>query len=135
MAVAGELEGTGNRAIAVIGDGSLTGGMAFEALNQAGHLKKNLVVILNDNEMSISKNVGAFSSFISRKMTGSYYRDLKKEMQGLLEEHPGHRHGYPPLRQTGGKLAERVPHPRSAVRGTGVRLPRAAGRSRPAATG
>jgi 1-deoxy-D-xylulose-5-phosphate synthase len=88
MAVAGELEGTGNRAIAVIGDGSLTGGMAFEALNQAGHLKKNLVVVLNDNEMSISKNVGAFSSFISRKMTGRYYRDLKKEMQGLLRNIP-----------------------------------------------
>jgi 1-deoxy-D-xylulose-5-phosphate synthase len=88
MAVAAELEGTGNRAIAVIGDGSLTGGMAFEALNQAGHLKKNLVVVLNDNEMSISKNVGAFSSFISRKMTGRYYRDLKKEMQGLLRNIP-----------------------------------------------
>jgi 1-deoxy-D-xylulose-5-phosphate synthase len=88
MAVAGELEGTGNRAISVIGDGSLTGGMAFEALNQAGHLKKNLVVVLNDNEMSISKNVGAFSSFISRKMTGRYFRDLKKEMQGLLRNIP-----------------------------------------------
>jgi 1-deoxy-D-xylulose-5-phosphate synthase len=88
MAVAGDLEGTGSRAIAVIGDGSLTGGMAFEALNQAGHLKKNLVVVLNDNEMSISKNVGAFSSFISRKMTGRYFRDLKKEMQGLLRNIP-----------------------------------------------
>ena len=88
MAVAGELEGTGNRAIAVIGDGSLTAGMAFEALNQAGHLKKNLVVVLNDNEMSISKNVGAFSSFISRKMTGRYFRDLKKEMERLLRNIP-----------------------------------------------
>ncbi|KAB0668797.1 1-deoxy-D-xylulose-5-phosphate synthase [Oryzomonas sagensis] len=88
MAVACDLEGTKNHAIAVIGDGSLTGGMAFEALNQAGHLKKNLVVVLNDNEMSISKNVGAFSSFISRKMTGRYFRDLKKEMQGLLRNIP-----------------------------------------------
>ena len=66
----------------------MTAGMAFEALNQAGHLRKNLIVILNDNEMSISKNVGAFSSFVSRKMSGSYYRDLKKEMQGLLEHIP-----------------------------------------------
>jgi 1-deoxy-D-xylulose-5-phosphate synthase len=74
--------------IAVIGDGSLTGGMAFEALNQAGHLNKNLIVVLNDNEMSISKNVGSFSSFISRKMTGNYFRDLKKEMKGLLENIP-----------------------------------------------
>ena len=88
MAAAASLSGTKNHSIAVIGDGSLTGGMAFEALNQAGHLKKNLIVILNDNEMSISKNVGAFSSFISRKMTGRYFRDLKKEMQGLLKHIP-----------------------------------------------
>ena len=88
MAVAADLAGSKKHAIAVIGDGSLTGGMAFEALNQAGHLKKNLIVILNDNEMSISKNVGAFSAFISRKMTGRYYRDLKKEMQGLLGSIP-----------------------------------------------
>ena len=72
MAAAASLDGKHSQAIAVIGDGSLTGGMAFEALNQAGHLKKNLIVILNDNEMSISKNVGAFSAFISRKMTGRY---------------------------------------------------------------
>jgi len=74
--------------IPVIGDGSMTGGMAFEALNQAGHLRKNLIVVLNDNEMSISKNVGAFSSFISRKLTGKYYRELKKEMQSLLKGIP-----------------------------------------------
>ncbi len=88
MAAAQDLKESGNRAIAVIGDGSLTGGMAYEALNQAGHLKKNLIVVLNDNEMSISKNVGAFSSFVSRKMTGSDFRKLKKEMQGLLESIP-----------------------------------------------
>ncbi|MDD2273354.1 MAG: 1-deoxy-D-xylulose-5-phosphate synthase [Desulfuromonadaceae bacterium] len=88
MAAADSLDGKRNHSIAVIGDGSLTGGMAFEALNQAGHLKKNLIVILNDNEMSISKNVGAFSTFISRKMTGRYYRDLKKEMQVLLKNIP-----------------------------------------------
>ena len=88
MAAAASLEGKRSHSIAVIGDGSLTGGMAFEALNQAGHLKKNLIVILNDNEMSISKNVGAFSAFISRKMTGRYYRDLKKEMQVLLKSIP-----------------------------------------------
>ncbi|WP_306537244.1 1-deoxy-D-xylulose-5-phosphate synthase [Geobacter sp.] len=88
MAAAQDLQQSGNRAIAVIGDGSLTGGMAYEALNQAGHLKKNLIVVLNDNEMSISKNVGAFSSFVSRKMNGSDFRKLKKEMQGLLESIP-----------------------------------------------
>jgi len=88
MAVAGDLNHTKNRAIAVIGDGSLTGGIAFEGLNQAGHLKKNLIVVLNDNEMSISKNVGAFSAFISRKMTTRYFRDLKREMQCLLTNIP-----------------------------------------------
>lgn len=88
MAVADGLKGGRNKVISIIGDGSMTAGMAFEALNQAGHLRKNLIVILNDNEMSISKNVGAFSSFVSRKMSGSYYRDLKREMQGLLEHIP-----------------------------------------------
>ncbi|MDK9717723.1 MAG: thiamine pyrophosphate-dependent enzyme, partial [Trichlorobacter sp.] len=66
MAVADNLDHKKNNVIAVIGDGSLTGGIAFEGLNQAGHLKKNLIVVLNDNEMSISKNVGAFSAFVTR---------------------------------------------------------------------
>lgn len=88
MAVANSLTGKDNKVISVIGDGSLTGGMAFEALNQAGHLRKNLIVVLNDNEMSISKNVGAFSAFISRKLTGKYFRDLKKEMESLLKSIP-----------------------------------------------
>ncbi|MDD2320371.1 MAG: 1-deoxy-D-xylulose-5-phosphate synthase [Geobacteraceae bacterium] len=88
MATAKSLRASDNKVISVIGDGSLTGGLAFEGLNQAGHLRKNLIVILNDNDMSISKNVGAFSSFISRKLTGSYFRDLKKEMQSLLKGIP-----------------------------------------------
>jgi len=88
MAAANSLKGVRSNVIAVIGDGSLTGGIAFEALNQAGHLRKNLIVVLNDNEMSISKNVGAFSAFISRKLTGNYFRELKKEMQSLLKAIP-----------------------------------------------
>jgi 1-deoxy-D-xylulose-5-phosphate synthase len=88
MAVARDLKDGDNKVIAVIGDGSMTAGIAFEALNQAGHLGRNLIVILNDNEMSIAKNVGALSAFISRKLTGSYYRDLRKEMQGLLKSIP-----------------------------------------------
>ena len=88
MAVARDLKEGANRVIAVIGDGSMTAGIAFEGLNQAGHLHKNLIVILNDNEMSIEKNVGAFSAFISRKLTGSHYRDLRKEMQTLLKSIP-----------------------------------------------
>src|SRR5665811_683624 len=70
MSLAKDLKGDKSRVLAVIGDGSMTTGMAFEALNQAGHLDKNLIVILNDNEMSISPNVGALSSFLNRKMTG-----------------------------------------------------------------
>ncbi|ACD95951.1 1-deoxy-D-xylulose-5-phosphate synthase [Trichlorobacter lovleyi] len=88
MAVADNLDQKKNNVIAVIGDGSLTGGIAFEGLNQAGHLKKNLIVVLNDNEMSISKNVGAFSAFVSRKMTTRHFRELKKEMKELLTSIP-----------------------------------------------
>ena len=88
MAVADNLDQKKNNVIAVIGDGSLTGGIAFEGLNQAGHLKKNLIVVLNDNEMSISKNVGAFSAFVSRKMTTRHFRELKKEMKELLTNIP-----------------------------------------------
>ncbi len=74
-----------NKVIAVIGDGSMTGGMAFEALNQAGHLGRDLIVILNDNEMSISPNVGALSGFLSRKMTGATMSKLRKEMEHFLK--------------------------------------------------
>jgi 1-deoxy-D-xylulose-5-phosphate synthase len=88
MAVANDLNKFKNHVVAVIGDGSLTGGIAFEGLNQAGHLKKNLIVVLNDNEMSISKNVGAFSAFVSRKMTTRRFRELKKEMKELLTSIP-----------------------------------------------
>jgi len=88
MAVASGIRGEESRTIAIIGDGSLTGGMAFEALNQAGHLNRNLIVVLNDNEMSISENVGAFATFISRKMTTAYYRGLRREMADLLSSIP-----------------------------------------------
>ena len=74
-----------NRIIAVIGDGSMTGGMAFEALNQAGHLDRNLIVVLNDNEMSISPNVGALSSYLSRKMTSRQVVRAKDELKHLLK--------------------------------------------------
>lgn len=74
------LKGDKHRAIAVIGDGSMTAGMAFEALNHAGHLDKDLIVILNDNEMSISPNVGAMSSFLSRKLTGKTMNRVKNHL-------------------------------------------------------
>jgi 1-deoxy-D-xylulose-5-phosphate synthase len=85
IALAKHLKKCKERVIAVIGDGSMTGGMAFEALNQAGHLDKNLIVILNDNEMSISPNVGALSSFLSRKMTSRQVVRAKDELKHLLK--------------------------------------------------
>ncbi|PLX83115.1 MAG: 1-deoxy-D-xylulose-5-phosphate synthase [Desulfuromonas sp.] len=88
MAAAREARGGEEKVVAVIGDGSLTAGLAFEGLNQAGHLKKNLVVILNDNEMSISPNVGALSSFLSRKMTSDFFVRFKKETENLLGNVP-----------------------------------------------
>ncbi|HBT96547.1 MAG TPA: 1-deoxy-D-xylulose-5-phosphate synthase [Desulfobulbaceae bacterium] len=86
MSMASSLQGRENRAIAVIGDGALTGGMAFEALNQAGDLDARLIVIVNDNEMSISPNVGAFSSFLSRKLSGRTMRRVKRHMEEKLSE-------------------------------------------------
>jgi len=89
VTVAKELKGEPVKVIAVIGDGSMTAGLAFEGLNQAGDLDKNLIVILNDNEMSISHNVGALSSFLSQKLTGKAAQRFKKEMRNILESFPG----------------------------------------------
>lgn len=84
MALAKDIKEDKTKTIAVIGDGSMTAGMAFEALNQAGHMNKDLIVILNDNEMSISPNVGALSSFLSRKLTGRTMRRLKDHLVDRL---------------------------------------------------
>ena len=73
MAVARDLQGKDYNVVAVIGDGSMTGGMAFEALNNAGTLHKKMIVVLNDNEMSISKNVGAMSEYLYQLRTGETY--------------------------------------------------------------
>jgi 1-deoxy-D-xylulose-5-phosphate synthase len=88
IAAARDIKGDDYRVIAVIGDGSISAGLAFEGLNQAGHLKKNLVVILNDNEMSISPNVGALSSYLSRLMTGKVYTKLRQETKQFLQGIP-----------------------------------------------
>lgn len=88
MAMARDLDGKDNEVIAVIGDGSLTAGLAFEGLNQAGDLGRKMVVVLNDNEMSISKNVGALSQFLSRKMTNPFLQRLKSDVEGLLGNIP-----------------------------------------------
>jgi len=88
MAAARDIKGEDYRVIAVIGDGSISAGLAFEGMNQAGHLKKNLVVILNDNEMSISPNVGALSSYLSRMMTGNFYTKFRQETKHFLQGIP-----------------------------------------------
>ena len=83
------LKGEKAKVISVIGDGSTTAGMAFEGLNQAGHTETDLIVVLNDNAMSISPNVGAFSSFLSRKMTGRRFVYFRKELVNFLKSVPG----------------------------------------------
>ncbi|MGD0228777.1 MAG: 1-deoxy-D-xylulose-5-phosphate synthase [Syntrophorhabdales bacterium] len=77
-----------HRIIAVIGDGSLTGGMSFEALNHAGHMKSDIIVVLNDNEMSISKNVGALSAHLNRIMTGEFMVTLREDIKQAIRNLP-----------------------------------------------
>ena len=89
ISTAKELKGEKRKVISVIGDGSMTAGMAFEGLNQAGHTEKDLIVVLNDNAMSIAPNVGAFSSFISRKMTGKRFVNLKRDLENFIKSLPG----------------------------------------------
>ena len=89
MAEARCLKGGKHKVIAVIGDGSLTAGLAWEGLNQAGDMKKDLIVILNDNELSISRNVGAFSAYLSRIITGQFYNRFVNEMTAFIKTIPG----------------------------------------------
>ena len=89
IATAKALKGEKDRIISIIGDGSMTAGLAFEGLNQAGETEKDLIVILNDNAMSISPNVGAFSSFLSRKMTGRRFVYVRNELRNFLQSIPG----------------------------------------------
>ncbi len=80
--------GKSNTVIAVIGDGSMTAGMVFEGLNHTGDLKKDIIVILNDNEMSISRNVGAISSYLNKIITGSLYTKVKQETEFIIKNIP-----------------------------------------------
>jgi 1-deoxy-D-xylulose-5-phosphate synthase len=85
MAIAASLEKNNRRqAVAIIGDGGLTGGMAFEALNHAGALDANLLVILNDNEMSISPNVGALNNYLAKILSGKFYTSIREGSKQLL---------------------------------------------------
>lgn len=89
------------KVIAVIGDGAMTAGLALEGLNNAGDLKKDLIVILNDNEMSISPNVGALSAYLNRILTGERYQKFKKETRSFLE-------GIPKLGGKAAKIAQKT---------------------------
>ncbi|MCF6767614.1 1-deoxy-D-xylulose-5-phosphate synthase [Thiotrichales bacterium 19S11-10] len=89
MAEAFKLNGSKQKAIAVIGDGAMTAGMAFEALNHAGGLRSNLLVILNDNEMSISENVGALTHYLTKVLSGSFYHQFREQSKRVLTKIPG----------------------------------------------
>lgn len=105
MARARDIKGTDEEVIAVIGDGALTGGLAFEALNNLGHGNTKMTVILNDNEMSIAPNVGGVSKYLTKIMTDKKYNKLKDNVWNMLEHLP--KIGKP-LQETGHKLEEGV---------------------------
>ena len=88
MAKARDLKGEDNKVIAIIGDGALTGGMAFEALNNAGRGNTNLIVILNDNEMSISKNVGGIGTYLNKLRSSKDYLKAKEDVEDVLHKVP-----------------------------------------------
>src|SRR6202049_5069822 len=88
MAVASAKRGEDRRAVAIIGDGALTAGMAFEALNHAGSLPTDLLIVLNDNDMSISENVGALSNYLARALSGRMYSHLRESGKKVLRQMP-----------------------------------------------
>ena len=88
MAVAAAQRGENRRAVAIIGDGALTAGMAFEALNHAGSLPTDLLIVLNDNDMSISENVGALSNYLARALSGRMYSHLRESGKKVLRQMP-----------------------------------------------
>jgi 1-deoxy-D-xylulose-5-phosphate synthase len=88
MAAARDMKGAGYKVAAVIGDGSLTAGLAFEGLNQAGHLKRDLVVVLNDNEMSISENVGALSNYLNKIIISERAVKFKQDTENFIKLFP-----------------------------------------------
>ncbi len=106
MAVARDLKGEDYSVVSVIGDGALTGGMAYEALNNAARLEKNFIIVLNDNEMSISENVGGISRYLSGIRTGEGYNDLKESVTEILERIPG----------VGSKLVDKIRRTKQGIK-------------------
>ncbi len=88
MAIAAKRAGSNRRTVAIIGDGALSAGMAFEALNNAGASDANLIVVLNDNEMSISNNVGALSNYLTRLLSGRFYNSMRRQGEKILATVP-----------------------------------------------
>ncbi len=88
MAVAAKKANSERRSVAIIGDGALTAGMAFEALNNAGDIDANLIVVLNDNDMSISNNVGALNNYLARLLSGSFYENVRSSGKKVLSAVP-----------------------------------------------
>ncbi|MGL5287291.1 MAG: 1-deoxy-D-xylulose-5-phosphate synthase [Aeromonas sp.] len=101
MAVAAEEENLGRKVVAIIGDGALTAGMAFEALNHAGDVHKDMLVILNDNEMSISENVGAVNNNLARLMSGKLYTTIREGGKKVLS-------GLPPVKELAKRAEEHL---------------------------
>ena len=88
MAIASELKGEDKQMVAIIGDGSITGGMAFEAMNHAGSIDANLLVILNDNDMSISPPVGALNNYLTKILSSKFYSSIREESKKALSKVP-----------------------------------------------
>ncbi|MDD2721710.1 MAG: 1-deoxy-D-xylulose-5-phosphate synthase [Gallionella sp.] len=101
MAVAAQLSGSSRRSVAIIGDGAMTGGMAFEALNNAGAMNANLLVILNDNDMSISRPVGALNNYLAKLMSGQFYAAMRRGSERVLK-------GVPPVLEFAKRAEEHV---------------------------
>ena len=97
----GESEGLGRKVVAVIGDGAITAGMAFEALNHAGDVHKDMLVVLNDNEMSISENVGALNNHLARIMSGKLYTTIREGGKKVLA-------GLPPVKELAKRAEEHL---------------------------
>ncbi len=99
MAIAARAEQKNRKVVAVIGDGAITAGMAFEALNHAGEVRPDMLVILNDNEMSISENVGALNRYFARILSGNFYTSLREGGKKILS-------GVPPLHELASRAEE-----------------------------
>ena len=101
-----DILGEDYKVVSVIGDGALTGGMAYEALNNAARMKKNFIIILNDNKMSISENVGGMSRYLGGLRTGAGYNDLKKNVADTLERIP----------VVGGRMIDKIKRTKNSIK-------------------